>query len=73
MTITFHHEQPDAAPAGELVPPKLINITRPSIGAPPKPIDNRLHYRSGAARFDVTGALVCLAGMVVIMYARRSH
>ncbi|WP_405891323.1 hypothetical protein OG427_38555 [Streptomyces sp. NBC_00133] len=56
MTITFHHEQPDAAPAGELVPPKLINITRPSIGAPPKPIDNRLHYRSGAARFDVTGA-----------------
>ncbi|MEU4493688.1 hypothetical protein AB0F96_09570 [Streptomyces sp. NPDC023998] len=59
MTITFHHEQPDAAPAGELVPPK--------------PIDNRLHYRSGAARFDVTGALVCLAGMVVIMYARRSH
>ncbi|WP_330315626.1 hypothetical protein [Streptomyces platensis] len=39
MTSTFHQEHPDAALARATVPPKLINITRPWIEAPPKPID----------------------------------
>ncbi|MGV4988803.1 hypothetical protein ACVB8X_43300 [Streptomyces sp. NRAIS4] len=39
MTSTFHQEHPDAALARELVPPKLINITRPWIGAPRQSID----------------------------------
>ncbi|MFJ6598522.1 hypothetical protein ACIQPP_48705 [Streptomyces violaceusniger] len=39
MTSTFHQEHPDAALARDLVPPKLINITRPWFGAPPKLID----------------------------------
>lgn len=39
MTRPFHQEHPDAALARELVPPKLINITRPWIWVPPKPID----------------------------------
>ncbi|MBY8845552.1 GNAT family N-acetyltransferase [Streptomyces sp. SP2-10] len=38
-TSTFHQQHPDAALARDLVPPKLITITRPWIGAPPKPID----------------------------------
>ncbi|MFF2191235.1 hypothetical protein [Streptomyces sp. NPDC058155] len=44
MTSTFHQEHPDAALARTPVPPKLINITRPWIEVPPKPIDKRRHY-----------------------------
>ncbi|MCZ1014109.1 hypothetical protein [Streptomyces noursei] len=39
MTSTFHQEHPDAALARDPVPPKLINITRPWFGVPPKLID----------------------------------
>lgn len=44
MTRTFHHEYPDAALARTPAPPKLVNITHPGNGAPPKPIDKRLHH-----------------------------
>ncbi|WP_217507309.1 hypothetical protein, partial [Streptomyces lunaelactis] len=46
MTSTFRQEHPDAALARDLVPPKLINTTRPWNGVPPKPIDKRRHYCS---------------------------
>ncbi|MFB6717882.1 MULTISPECIES: hypothetical protein [unclassified Streptomyces] len=39
MTSTFHQEHPDAVLARALVPPKLINITRPWFGVPPKLIE----------------------------------
>ncbi|MFE2561608.1 hypothetical protein ACFXGT_37490 [Streptomyces sp. NPDC059352] len=39
MTSTFRQEHPDAALARATLPPKLVNITRPWIGSPPKPID----------------------------------
>ncbi|WP_392671815.1 hypothetical protein [Streptomyces sp. LN785] len=39
MTGIFHQEHSDAALAGAAMPPNLVNITRPRIGAPPKAID----------------------------------
>ncbi|MFF5933200.1 hypothetical protein [Streptomyces sp. NPDC012508] len=40
MTRPFHQEHPDAALASTLVTSNLVNITRPWIGAPPKPVNN---------------------------------
>lgn len=36
MTSTFHHEHPDAALASTAALSKLLNITRPGKGVPPK-------------------------------------
>jgi len=44
LTSTFHQEHPDAALARTAVLSKLVNITRPWIGMPPKPINNRCRY-----------------------------
>ncbi|MET9359092.1 hypothetical protein ABZY14_40270 [Streptomyces sp. NPDC006617] len=46
MTSTFHQEHSDAALARTPVPPKLVDITHPWNGAPPKPIDKRRRYCS---------------------------
>lgn len=43
MTRPFHQEHPDAPVAGTLATSKLVNITRPWIWAPPKPVNNGLH------------------------------
>lgn len=42
-SIATRQEHPDTALARDLVPPKLINTTRPWNGVPPKTIDKRRH------------------------------
>ncbi|MCX4775086.1 MULTISPECIES: hypothetical protein [unclassified Streptomyces] len=44
MTRTFHQEHLDAALASTPVLSKLVNITRPWIWVPPKPVNNWRHY-----------------------------
>ncbi len=39
MTRAFHQEHPDAPVARTQVPSKLVNITRPWIWVPPKPVN----------------------------------
>ncbi len=41
ITRTFHREHPDAVLASTPALTKLVNITRPWIRAPPKPMYNR--------------------------------
>lgn len=40
MTRTFHQEHLDAVLASTAVLSKLVNITRPWVWAPPKPMNN---------------------------------
>ncbi|MFE2738118.1 hypothetical protein [Streptomyces sp. NPDC059349] len=39
MTSTVHQDHLDTALARANMPPQLVDITRPRIGAPPKPVD----------------------------------
>ncbi|MFF1839929.1 hypothetical protein ACFVXE_38125 [Streptomyces sp. NPDC058231] len=54
MTSIFHQEHPDAALARAAMPPNLVNIARPWIGAPPKPIDKWRHHCSVKPVFRTT-------------------